>query len=222
MSTILEQAAMTPRPPAIPGFQGVQRFWDANTSRWTARVLPGEYYVTRSDEAIATVLGSCISACIRDTALSVGGINHFMLPENAGDGAASTGDRWLDPENGLATRYGSHAMESLINELLKLGARRQRFEIKLFGAGRILAAATDVGERNIEFVQNYLKTEGLRAAVSDLGDIFPRRIIYFPASGKVLVRRLRPLEATAIADRERRYLADIGSKSQGGDVELFD
>jgi len=222
VSTLLDQAAMTPRPPAIPGFQGVQRFWDASTSRWTARVLPGEYYVTKSDEGVATVLGSCISACIRDTALNVGGINHFMLPENS-DGAAASGDRWLDPENGLATRYGSHAMESLINELLKLGARRQRFEIKLFGAGRILAAATDVGERNIAFVKNYLKTEGLRATAEDLGDIYPRRIIYFPFTGKVMVRKLRPLEATAIADRERKYQATLAAKKDdGGDVELFD
>jgi len=200
----------------------VQRFWDASTQRWTARVLPGEYYVTRSDEAVVTVLGSCISACIRDATLNVGGINHFMLPENASESASSAGDKWLDPVNGLATRYGSHAMESLINGLLKLGALRERLEIKLFGAGRILASATDVGARNIEFIHNYLRTERLRAVAEDLGDIYPRRIVYFPATGKVMVRRLRPLEATEIAVRERRYLADIASKPQGGDVELFD
>jgi len=222
VATISEHAATTPRPTAVPGFQGVQRFWDANAARWTARVLPGEYYVTRSDEAVATVLGSCISACIRDPEINVGGINHFMLPENLAQATASGADRWLDPANGLATRYGSHAMESLINELLKLGANRKRFEIKLFGAGRILASATDVGERNIAFVHSYLRAEGLRAAAEDLGDIYPRRIIYFPASGKVMVRRLRPLEATAIAERERRYMTDIGTQSEGGDVELFD
>ena len=214
------RVAETPRPTAVSGFEKIQRYWDPGLSHWNAKILPGEYYVTRSDEAITTVLGSCISACIRDPAAQVGGMNHFMLPE---DSSSGDGNRWLDPVAGLATRYGSHAMESLINELLKLGASRSRFEIKLFGAGRILASVTDVGARNIEFVHEYLKTEGFRAMAEDLGDIFPRRVAYFPTSGKVKVRRLRPLEATAIAERERKYLTDIGTgASQGGDVELFD
>jgi len=214
------RAASVPKPQAVSGFDKIQRFWDPALAHWNAKILPGEYYVTRNDEVITTVLGSCISACIRDPHANVGGMNHFMLPE---DSSSGDGNRWLDPVAGLATRYGSHAMESLINELLKLGASRNRFEIKLFGAGRILASVTDVGARNIEFVHEYLKTEGFRALAEDLGDIYPRRVAYFPTSGKVKVRRLRPLEATAIAERERKYLTDIGSgASQGGDVELFD
>jgi chemotaxis protein CheD len=211
------RAAHPPRDAALPGFEGIQRFWDPANSHWTAKVRPGEYYVTRSNEVIATVLGSCIAACIRDPEAVVGGMNHFMLPE---DGGRSAANRWLDPAAGLATRYGSYAMESLINSLLKLGASRARLEIKLFGAGRILAPLTDIGERNIEFVHDYLKTEGLRAVAEDLGDIYPRRVAYFPTTGKVRVRRLRPLDATAIAESERRYLSDIGA-SDGGDIELF-
>jgi chemotaxis protein CheD len=207
----------TPCPPAITGFQGIHRFWDPATERWTAKVLPGEFYVTRHDEAISTVLGSCISACISDRRLGCGGMNHFMLPEDSGGGS----DRWMDPATGLATRYGSHAMECLINELLKLGARREHFEIKLFGGGRILASMTDVGARNAQFVREYLESEGLKVAAEDLGDIYPRRIIYFPETGKVRVRRLQPLEATAIAERERRYQGDLARQSGGGDVELF-
>lgn len=214
----LSRPAGVPKPHAVSGFDKIQRYWDPALDHWNAKILPGEYYVTRSEEAITTVLGSCISACIRDPSANVGGMNHFMLPEDSG-GAA--GNRWLDPVAGLATRYGSHAMESLINELLKLGANRSRFEVKLFGAGRILASVTDVGARNIEFVHNYLKTEGLRCIAEDLGDIFPRRIAYFPATGKVKVRRLKPLDATAIAEAERQYMSDIGAKD-GGDVELFD
>lgn len=213
-------AAAVPKPPAVNGFDRIQRYWDPALAHWNAKILPGEYYVTRNEEVITTVLGSCISACIRDPSANVGGMNHFMLPE---DSSSGDGNRWLDPVGGLATRYGSHAMESLINELLKLGASRNRFEIKLFGAGRILASVTDVGARNIEFVHEYLKTEGFRALAEDLGDIYPRRVAYFPTTGKVKVRKLRPLEATAIAERERKYLTDIGSVvSQGGDVELFD
>jgi chemotaxis protein CheD len=219
-AALTARAAETPKPGAVSGFDKIQRFWDPALSHWNAKILPGEYYVTRNDEVITTVLGSCISACIRDPSAQVGGMNHFMLPE---DSSSGDGNRWLDPVAGLATRYGSHAMESLINELLKLGASRSRFEIKLFGAGRILASVTDVGARNIEFVHEYLKTEGLRTLAEDLGDIYPRRVAYFPTSGKVKVRRLKPLEATSIAERERKYLTDIGSgASQGGDVELFD
>jgi chemotaxis protein CheD len=202
---------------AVAGFERIQRFWDPASGHWTAKVLPGEYYVTRSDEVVTTVLGSCIAACIRDPKVGVGGMNHFMLPEGTGN---SAGNQWLDPATGLATRYGSYAMESLINSLLKLGASRSQLEIKLFGAGRILANLTDVGRRNIDFVHSYLRTEGLRAVAEDLGDIYPRRVAYFAATGKVRVRRLRPLEATAIAESERRYLTDIGT-NDGGDIELF-
>jgi len=217
--SVAARSSTTACPPAIPGFQGIHRFWDPATSRWTAKVLPGEFYVTRHDEAISTVLGSCISACISDRRLGVGGMNHFMLPEDTGGKAVS--DRWMDPATGLATRYGTHAMECLINELLKLGARREHFEIKLFGGGRILASMTDVGARNSEFVRDFLKSEGLKVAAEDLGDIYPRRIIYFPETGKVRVRRLQPLEATAIAERERRYQGDLARQSGGGEVELF-
>jgi chemotaxis protein CheD len=210
---------MTPCPPAVTGFEDIHRFWDPATARWTAKVLPGEYYVTRHDEAVSTVLGSCIAACISDRRLGVGGMNHFMLPEDGGNSGDS--DRWLDPKAGLATRYGSHAMECLINELMKLGARRESLEIKLFGGGRILASMTDVGARNVEFIRQFLKSEGFEIAAEDMGDIYPRRVIYFPESGKVRVRRLQPLEATAIAERERRYQGDLAKKSGGGDVEMF-
>ena len=219
-AALTARVAESPRPSAVNGFEKIQRYWDPSLAHWNAKILPGEYYVTRNDEVITTVLGSCISACIRDPAAKVGGMNHFMLPE---DSSSGDGNRWLDPVAGLATRYGTHAMESLINELMKLGASRTRFEIKLFGAGRILASVTDVGARNIEFVHDYLKTEGYKVMAEDLGDIFPRRVAYFPNTGKVKVRKLRPLEATAIAERERKYLSDIGTgASQGGDVELFD
>jgi chemotaxis protein CheD len=213
-----KRVAVPPLEPTLPGFEEVQRFWDPATARWTAKLQPGEYYVTRRDEAIATVLGSCIAACITDHTAGCGGMNHFMLPEDGG----GSRDHWLDPAAGLATRYGSYAMECLINELLKRGARRERLEIKLFGAGRILASLTDVGARNVAFVREYLRAEGLRASAEDLGDIYPRRVVYFPANGKVRVRRLRPLEATAIAENERLYQDKLSSESGGGDVELFE
>lgn len=218
MTSLARQTLFSELPSTIGGFEGMSRFWDTANERWASKVKPGECYVTQSDEVICTVLGSCIAACIRDPEVGVGGMNHFLLPDSNGSAA----DRWLDPKTGLATRYGSYAMESLVNSLLKLGARRERLEIKLFGAGRMFNSRADIGQRNIVFVRQYLRTEGLQAVAEDLGDIYPRRIAYFPASGKVRVLRLRPVEASAIAAQERRFLSDIRTRAAGGgDVELF-
>jgi chemotaxis protein CheD len=205
------------RPPALPGFDHVQRAWDRNNERWSAKILPGQYFVTRSDEIAMTVLGSCISACIRDPVARVGGMNHFMLPEDITRG----GSAWTDPVAGLSTRYGSFAMESLVNDLLKIGARRERLEVKLVGGGRILKSMTDVGERNIAFARDWLRLEGLRVAAEDVGDTFPRRILYFPITGRVLLFRLRSLDRNAVANREQLYSATLREKPADNDVELF-
>ena len=204
-------------PETLPGFKHIHRIWDRQNDRWAARILPGEYFVTRSDEIITTVLGSCISACVRDPGLRVGGMNHFMLPEDITHGSST----WLDPRAGLATRYGSFAMESLINDLMKLGARRDRLEVKLAGGGRILASMTDVGERNIQFARNWLGIEGLNIAGEDVGDSYPRRIQYFPATGRVLMFRLRIHDHGAVVSREKEYLSNLQRTPAGNDVELF-
>ncbi len=201
----------------VRGFEQLQRFWEPDTARWTVKILPGEYYVTRSDEAITTVLGSCISACIRDPVANVGGMNHFMLPEDNTVREAAAPDAPVV----LSTRYGSHAMESLINDLLKLGARRGRLEIKVFGGGRVLSAMTDIGARNIEFVVSYLNLERLPIDAQDVGGEQPRKVIYFPTDGKVKVRKLRPIENRGISDREKLYMDSLRAKEDGGDIELF-
>ena len=218
MSALLEGASFAPRPeepPVLPGFEQIQRFWEPDTQRWTVKILPGEYYVTRSDEAITTVLGSCISACIRDPMMRVGGMNHFMLPEDN-----SLRDQRMPVV--LATRYGSNAMESLINDVLKLGGLRERLEIKIFGGGRVLAHMTDIGARNIDFARNYLSTEGLRTNAQDVGGEQPRKVIYYPNDGRVRVRKLRPIENRGVSDREKLYFDSIRSRhDDGGDIELF-
>ncbi len=217
MNDILNRAAGSPKCAAVPGFEGIHRYWDPATSVWTAKILPGEYYVTRAAEAVSTVLGSCISACIRDLHAGVGGMNHFMLPEDGESGSGS----WNAADGGSSTRYGSYAMERLINELFKLGARRERLEVKLFGGGRILPSMTDVGMRNIAFAQSFLKVEGLTVAAQDLGDVFPRRVVYFPNSGRVLLKHLRAVESSVVAGSERSYRDSLEAKPDGNDVELF-
>ncbi len=208
--------AAVPHPPlALPGFEHVRRSWNNTYETYAARILPGEYYVTKSDEGVYTTLGSCISACIRDKVSCVGGMNHFMLP------ASADADNWKSNGLSAATRYGNFAMEHLINDILKNGGRRENLEVKLFGGGRILQNMTDVGMNNIIFARDYLKTEGLKVSVEDVGDIFPRMVVYFPATGKVRVKRLRSLHNNTIVEEEIRYLKTVESKPVSGDIELF-
>lgn len=202
-------------PLALPGFEHIRRNWNHTYGSYAARILPGEYYVTANDEGVYTTLGSCISACIRDRINGIGGMNHFMLP------ASADADGWKSTSLSAATRYGNFAMEHLINTILKNGGKRQNLEVKLFGGGRVLAKMTDVGKRNIAFARDYLETEGLKVMAEDVGDIYPRMVVYFPASGKAKVKRLRSLHNNVIVEEETRYLSSIESKPVGGDIELF-
>jgi chemotaxis protein CheD len=194
------------------------RHREPGSTRWITRILPGDCYVTSSDEVLSTVLGSCVSACIRDPVAGVGGMNHFLLPVGPDDSGATPGGPL-----GLATRFGGHAMETLINELMKRGADRSRLEIKLFGGGKIMKGTIDVGQRNINFVHEFLRTDGLTTAAEDLGGDCPRTVNYEPASGRARVKRLKPLEGRTIEQREREYLKKVDqATAQGGDIELFD
>ncbi len=204
------------RPPlALPGFEHIKRAWNEAHEAYSARLNPGEYYVTKNNEGIYTTLGSCISACIRDRVSGIGGMNHFMLPASVGEGG------WKAAGLGASTRYGNFAMEHLINEIMKNGGSRQNLEVKLFGGGRIIANMTDVGLRNIEFARDYVATEGLRVISEDVGDVFPRMVVYFPATGKVRVKRLRSLHNNTIVEQETKYLHTIEDKPVSGEIELF-
>jgi chemotaxis protein CheD len=203
-------------PVALPGFGEAPRFWERDTGRWTVKLLPGECYVTRHDEAIVTVLGSCISACIRDPETGLGGMNHFMLPDR-GDGLGTSANSALNQIN----RYGCFAMESLINHLARHGAQRARLELKVFGGGRILKPMIDIGARNIAFMHSWARTEGMRLAAQDLGGIQPRKLVYFPASGRARVMKLPAIENRGVADRELYYLQHLKEEPDEGQVEIF-
>jgi len=179
-----------------------------------AKVLPGEYYVTGKDMMIVTVLGSCVAACIRDTQSGIGGMNHFMLPDSTLD--------TTDPLSKSA-RYGTFAMELLINQLMKLGAQRKFLEAKVFGGGNVLAGLTaaNVGERNAVFVQKFLQTEDIRIVAKDLVDIYPRKVYYFPKTGKVLVKKLKNVHNSTVLQREWDYGSRLQATKVGGDIELF-
>lgn len=196
----------------LAGFSHINRYWDKQNEIISAKILPGQFYVTKENEAIVTVLGSCISACIRDPLSGVGGMNHFMLPaDNSGK----------DTKLSESARYGNFAMEMLINEILKNGGKKQNLEVKIFGGGKILRNMTDVGERNIEFAITYIKTEGLKLISSDVGSPHPRKVYYFPDSGRVRIKKLRKLHNDTVIERETDYMKDLVKKPVKSDIELF-
>lgn len=199
-------------------FRHVSRSWDPLTRRHRAKLLPGEFYVTGGDDSISTLLGSCIAACIRDPAAGVGGMNHFMLP-----GCSETDvSRWAGKAD-QACRYGIAAMEMLVNELQKMGARRERLEMKLFGGARLLNSSNEsgIGARNIEFARRFARDEGLRVSASDLGGDYPRRVVYCPASGKVRVKLLPPQQVGDVCQRESRYQQTLQAAPASNTLELF-
>jgi chemotaxis protein CheD len=202
-------------PPALPGFEHIKRAWIDAYKSSSARLNSGQFYVTKNDECIYTTLGSCISACIRDRVSGIGGMNHFMLPEPLGE------ESWKTAGLSSSERFGNFAMEHLINEILKNGGIRKNLEVKLFGGGRIIKDMTDVGMRNIVFAHNYIEAENLHVTAEDVGDIFPRTVVYFPLTGKVNVRRLRSLHNNIISEQETTYLRTIEAKPVVGDIELF-
>jgi chemotaxis protein CheD len=204
------------QPMALPQFAHIRRYWDPLHEAFAAKLLPGEYYVTTQSEMICTVLGSCVSACVRDRVLGIGGMNHFMLPLDRSRGESA----WADAAS-AATRYGNVAMEHLINDLLKAGARRTNLEFKLTGGGKVLAAMTDVGQANIEFVRNYMRTEGFTVIGEDLGDVYPRKVYFHPDTGRVRVKKLVSTRNDTICARERSYLQRVSRAPQAGSVELF-
>lgn len=189
-------------------------YYDRDFDIEAAKILPGEYYVTARDMVLVTVLGSCVAACIRDRVSGIGGMNHFMLPE---------GKEFHPGLTSLPTRYGSYAMELMINQLLKLGARRSNLEAKLFGGGNVVRGITqaNIGARNAEFALGYLNAEGISVASQDLLDVFPRKVYFFPNSGRVLVKKLRKLHNETILERERAYRTRLQGADIQGDVELF-
>lgn len=189
-------------------------YYDRTFDCEAAKILPGEYYYTQKSMLIVTVLGSCVAACIRDRVSGIGGMNHFMLPDGGGE-----------PGNLLSAsmRYGSYAMEVLINQLLKVGARRDNLEAKVFGGGNVLRGFTaiNVGERNAEFVRDFLRAENIRIVAEDLNDVHPRKVYFFPATGKVLVKKLKQLNNYTLVKREQDYAGRLRTNEVGGDIDLF-
>ena len=183
-------------------------FYDAHFQNEAVKVLPGEYYVETEELLVMTTLGSCIAACLYDRQAKVGGMNHFMLPEGAGDSG----------------RYGSYAMELLINEMMKRGATRMTMEAKIFGGGAVIQGmnSINVGERNTKFVMDFLQMERIPIVSKDVLEIYPRKVCFLPASGKAMVKRLAPTNADALVQQDRIAAQKAApATTGGGSVDLF-
>lgn len=180
------------------------------------KLLPGGCYVTSKDEVLDTVLGSCVSACIRNPRLRIGGMNHFMLPRPSGHGY----DTWGSLAS-RATRYGSASMEQLINRILRAGGTRAELEVKIFGGGRVLSSLSDVGNLNVTFVREFLRQEGLRVVSEDVGDTCPRHVQYFPMSGRVRVKYLTARHSADVGSHEQSYLKGLERAPLAGEIDLF-
>ena len=171
-------------------------YFDNHFQRPGVKLLPNEFYTTNEDMVLVTVLGSCVAACIQDRTAGIGGMNHFMLPDDGADVGQAASD---------SMRYGAYAMEVLINELIKAGGRRERFEAKVFGGAAVLAGMTtmNIGDRNSEFVRRYLALEKIRITAEDLQGSHPRKVAFMPHTGQVMVKKLRLQQEAGVAEREQ-------------------
>jgi chemotaxis protein methyltransferase CheR len=185
------------------------------TQRREVRIGIGGVHASSEPIVIRTVLGSCVSACLFDPVARVGGMNHFMLPEGVSD-------------DGLATRFGVHAMELLMNRLLQLGADRRRLRAKIFGGAYVMQALTvhaaRVPEHNVAFVKRFLETDGIPIVAQRLGGRAALQVLFEPDSGRVLARALTPREIGHLPEDEERYRAQIvraATTAPSGEVTLF-
>ncbi|PTB18057.1 chemoreceptor glutamine deamidase CheD [Trinickia symbiotica] len=176
-------------------------YFDNHFNRRGVKLLPNEFYTTGDDMVLVTVLGSCVAACIHDRTAGIGGMNHFMLPDDGEPTQAAS----------ESMRYGAYAMEVLINELIKMGGRRERFEAKVFGGAAVLAGMTtiNIGDRNAEFARRYLALEKIRIIAEDLQGVHPRKVAFMPATGQAMVKKLRLQQEPSVAEREQELAKQV-------------
>lgn len=189
-----------------------RRHFDRQNNIHVIKVFSGDCFVTNEENhMLVTILGSCVSACIRDPIAKIGGMNHFLLPETH-----ETQDKVNE-----SNRYGAFAMEQLINEILKRGGMKNRLEVKVFGGGNVINNSAMIGDRNVQFVREFLQREGLRISGEHLGGKLPRRIHYYPDTGKVMLRALKRREDMLVVEEEKKFESSLHKKPIEGEIDLF-
>jgi chemotaxis protein CheD len=189
-------------------------YYDRYFQRDAAKIKPGEFTITNKNTILVTVLGSCISVCLRDPVNNISGMNHFLLPYDFNHKTVP-----MD-----AARYGVHAMELMINDMFKLGAAKHRLQAKVFGGANVLSALSipNIGKRNSQFVMEYLAAENIPVIASDVEGVHSRKIYFFPDTGEVKLKRLTDIKNITIVERESEYTKQLTqSPFSGGDITLF-
>lgn len=189
------------------------RYFDKHFNTDAVKILPGEYFATADDSMIVTVLGSCVSVCLRDPVTRIAGMNHFLLPAN----------KDVINVNSESARYGVYAMEVLVNHLIKLGASKSRLQAKVFGGANVIKQfrQNSVGQQNAAFVEEYLATENFTVTAKDLLGEFPRKLYFFPLTGEVKVRKLKSMHNNTILERETEYRVKVSQTPASGDIDFF-
>lgn len=197
----------------------MNKHYDPHFQKDIITIHPGEYYTSKDDIYIATVLGSCISVALYDINQGFGGMNHFMLPKSNRDEPLSSEDEG---------RFGNYAMELLINDMINKGSSKQSLRAKVFGGGNVLDAGNSqmnmTGINNINFALNYLKAENIPIIVNDTGGIFPRKIYFNPLTSKVYLKRIQKSGQSVeqIKQRELEYKLQLQEKKEeAGNIIWF-
>jgi len=184
-------------------------------------IHPGEYYATKEDVIISTVLGSCVAVVLYDTVNKFGGMNHFMLSVNFD--TKSTNSYYISNSG----KYGMYAMELLINDMLKKGAKKSQLIAKVFGGGTVLrmdkSYSNKIPQTNIDFAFTFLETEGIPIKTYDVGGDNARKVFLFPKTARILLKRIERTYAAPIQKEEKEYLEKIKKKNteEGGEITLF-
>ncbi len=191
----------------------MKKIYNSKFNREIMHIHPGEYYIS-SEDAIYTILGSCVSVILYSEKKRIGGMNHFMLPSSSE----------VFPEKEYQGRYGVHAMELLINGLMKEGVSKRELTAKVFGGGNVLNADPNgryhIGYKNTEFVFDFLAAENLPVVARDIGEDYGRKIYFFPETGKVLVSKI--VKSTKVVYlEEEKYLDKIENKKKDTKVIFF-
>ena len=188
--------------------------FDSSTGAMAIWIYQGDFYVSsRPDLFLTTVLGSCVAVCVRDPIAGCGGMNHFLLPDS---------ENMEDQYPSLALRYGSYSIERLLNAILSRGGRRERLEVKVFGGANVQAGYSDIGGRNVDFIEHYFAKERISVSAADLRGNLPRKLRYFPTTGRAQVRFLRYTDATDIVNSESILRSKVSHpNATATDVEVF-
>lgn len=196
----------------MSGSTRFEPYWDGKWNNWLVNLKQGDYLVSDEPILMTTVLGSCVSACVFDPVAKIGGMNHFLLPD-AGNSDLGSG----------SFRYGVHAMEILVNTLVKKGASHQRLQVKVCGAADVVSGITNkVGACNEIFIRRYIRTENLTLAAQDLGGLSPRRVVFNPQDGRLRIKKLhKPLTPDTVTAEQRRAQSLRQASESSADIELF-